>query len=183
MCKTKAALRSAGSGVALWSRRLGSQGSVWGCALFALQSRAAAKESRTDLLEPSPEKEQHFWKVWDFFHLSPQDLNCSAEHVDVYMQREETICYVCSEQCNVFYSVKSKILQTGLVSIGKVNKPMIYFLILYIMWPHKLLEITRYILCVYMHMGEHVWWVRVIHDALQASSSSPQKSTCLVTEQ
>ncbi|KAG7474503.1 hypothetical protein JOB18_010270 [Solea senegalensis] len=52
MCETEAALRSTGSGVALWSRMLGSWGSVRGCALFALQSHAAAKKYVTALSSP-----------------------------------------------------------------------------------------------------------------------------------
>lgn len=59
MCETEAALRPAGCRLALRSCLLGSQGSVWGCALFALQSHPAAKVSA---LEPSPEKELHIWK-------------------------------------------------------------------------------------------------------------------------
>lgn len=54
-CETEAALSSLGSDILVWSRLLSSLGSVWGCALFALQSHPAAKVSCTDLSELSPE--------------------------------------------------------------------------------------------------------------------------------
>lgn len=74
MCETEAALRPAGCRLALRSCLLGSQGSVCGCALFALQSHPAAKVSA---LEPSPEKELHIWKS----EIPPPQPYSFSQHV------------------------------------------------------------------------------------------------------
>lgn len=95
-----------------------SQGSVWGCALFALQSHAAAKVSCADLSEPSSEKEQHFWKVWDFFSFSPQDLIVVLNmSMFIYTGTQWGtllgLCYVGSRHYEVFDTVKYKVLQVS----------------------------------------------------------------------
>lgn len=109
MCETEAALRSAGSGLVVWSCRLSSQGSVWGCALFALQSRAAANVSRADLLEPSPEEERHFWKVWVFFSSSAPYFTIAPNTGMFIYNRELCWLYVALAHERIRY-LRAKIL-------------------------------------------------------------------------